>query len=166
MASRTDTSVSLNLNRGNKDEGGPCEVSWHALHDSVWVSKEGNNSSGSPFTCSGLQPGTKYVFQARAGTFFFSRSWLYKNDQTPFIIIIIIAIILILVLIIIIGIILILIITIIIIIILIIIITIIITTIIVITMIDLFSSTDDVLPTDKHHMSRHHLQSCKTLLCP
>lgn len=69
MASRTDTSISLNLNRGNKDEGGQgdCEVSWHALHDPIWVSKEGN-SSGGPFTCSGLQPGTKYVVKARAGT--------------------------------------------------------------------------------------------------
>ena len=67
MASRTDTSISLNLNRGSNGGGGRgvCEVSWHALHDPIWVSKEGHNSG--PFTCLGLQAGTKYVFRARAG---------------------------------------------------------------------------------------------------
>ncbi|KAL0040043.1 hypothetical protein WJX79_003871 [Trebouxia sp. C0005] len=79
MASRTDTSISLNLNRGNKDEGGPCEVSWHALHDPVWVSKEGSNSSGGPFTCSGLQPGTKYFFQARSGQRFDARTIVWGD---------------------------------------------------------------------------------------
>ena len=47
-------------------KGSAWEVQYHALHDPIWVSKEGRNSSG-PVTCSGLQSGTKYVFKARAG---------------------------------------------------------------------------------------------------
>ena len=45
---------------------GMWEVSYHALHDPNWIVKQGKNSE-SPVVCDRLQPGTKYVFKARAG---------------------------------------------------------------------------------------------------
>ena len=45
---------------------GMWEVSYHALHDPNWIVKQGKNSEA-PVVCERLQPGTKYVFKARAG---------------------------------------------------------------------------------------------------